>query len=461
MATPESKLSADSRPFVPTAGVPSVQASSSDDVQPLTLPNQAQAANHSRQAAPPGPLGERAPPAAHRKLERYSYADIKAMSGNFDLLMRTDASGALWGGTAPAMLTAGARPIVIRQFGPHDDVFHRELDALLALEACPRLVPALGWCNERVADRHGTERREQLAVFAAIEADHDFTKLKPHEKLLLCRHVSEGLAFMHARRLVHRDVHPCNIACAAAVDAQPRQFLLSGLGFATLLPGGCSVAPEVGWGTQHFVDPDAMATDTVRPEHDVYALGVTIACVFAEVTVPAEQGGADLLSRLRYPQKAALKLAALVRRMTSPDMAARPAAAELNALLRDVDDRGPGWAVVDMLWQCTSKSARCKKRRGHYAFEVAPDVAAHNHECHGAERPQRLVNADAAVERGDPALQPLARDEVLRRWAAAEASEPAAWRCAECAAPLDPMPDFRQHNDAMKQASNAADGRMQ
>ncbi|MEU4448436.1 serine/threonine-protein kinase [Actinosynnema sp. NPDC050801] len=85
--------------------------------------------------------------------------------------------------------------------------------------------------------------------------------------------VASGLAHLHERRIIHRDVKPANILVRTAGDR--RRALLTDFGLAKQL--GAPDLTRVGLllGTPSYLAPELIASGVPTPEADVYALGVT------------------------------------------------------------------------------------------------------------------------------------------------------------------------------------------
>ena len=142
-----------------------------------------------------------------------------------------------------------------------------------------------------------------------------------------------GLAHLHARGVVHRDVKPSNILLTE--DEQPDARLLDFgiarvLGYTALTETGCVL------GTAAYLSPEQVRGEAVGPPTDVYALGlvlieaVTGRRVYSGTLV--ESAVARLYRPPRVPDGLSAGLTGLLERMTSPVPGDRPAASELVTL---------------------------------------------------------------------------------------------------------------------------------
>src|SRR5262245_45787900 len=84
--------------------------------------------------------------------------------------------------------------------------------------------------------------------------------------LTIVRQVCDGLAFAHARGIVHRDVKPGNIA----VDEEDR-LKLTDFGIAQPFDGDATIG--IAAGTPGYAAPEQLSGDRVDPRADVFSVG--------------------------------------------------------------------------------------------------------------------------------------------------------------------------------------------
>ena len=149
--------------------------------------------------------------------------------------------------------------------------------------------------------------------------------------------VAAGLAYVHERNVVHRDVKPANILLGP--DERVR---LADFGIARLVGAGAMTRTGLVLGTPAYLAPEQLTGRSAGPPADVYAFGL----VLAEC----------LIGRRRYEGSAAEAVAArigavppalddvaqawrpLLEAMTSPDPLDRPTAREVGAVLATMGD---------------------------------------------------------------------------------------------------------------------------
>ncbi|MGQ0575855.1 MAG: serine/threonine-protein kinase [Pseudonocardia sp.] len=146
--------------------------------------------------------------------------------------------------------------------------------------------------------------------------------------------LADGLAAVHGRGVLHRDVKPANVV----VDAGGTAHLID---FGIARTAGDATLTLAGWilGTPDFLAPEVAGGATATPASDAWQLAATIS--YAMTGHPPRGGHADAQSGLRaaaagappthLPKRTAHD--ALLRAALATDPAARPAPAEVNAAL--------------------------------------------------------------------------------------------------------------------------------
>jgi hypothetical protein len=187
--------------------------------------------------------------------------------------------------------------------------------------------------------------------------------------------VLEGLAFAHARGIVHRDVKPSNVLVAEEDDVSVRLF---DFGLAQLADAETLTAVGDVPGTLAYISPERLHGEQAGPPADVWAVGVLLWEALAGHhpfwrESPLETGeeiktGAPSISEARpdLPER----VVAAVDAALEVEPAARPSAASLARELRDA------W------WERSPRKARSRQPKLRFdprraaSRAVAPALAA-------------------------------------------------------------------------------------
>ena len=145
--------------------------------------------------------------------------------------------------------------------------------------------------------------------------------------------LADGLAHVHARGLVHRDVKPANVLVGR--DGRVR---LTDFGIARLVDSARVTSTGLLIGTASYLAPEQVAGQPVGPPADVWSLGLLL---LEALTGRREYDGGTVetaVARLARPPAVPTSLGAgwvgLLTRMTSREPADRPTAAECAPVLR-------------------------------------------------------------------------------------------------------------------------------
>ncbi len=154
--------------------------------------------------------------------------------------------------------------------------------------------------------------------------------------------VCDGLAFIHQRGLLHRDIKPGNVL----VHSRERRATLVDFGLAKKMND-----PEITdhghvVGTYRYMSPEQARGETLDLRSDLYSLGATLYDLVAGRPPFAHRNQLELLEAILYKQPPRIQeinpgappaLAALAERLLEKEPARRPeSAAEVGLLLRAV-----------------------------------------------------------------------------------------------------------------------------
>jgi len=153
----------------------------------------------------------------------------------------------------------------------------------------------------------------------------------------LGEHVAEGLAYVHAQGLVHRDVKPANILLSET-DGRAR---LSDFGVVRMIGRPQMTSTELTIGTAYYLAPEQARGSAVGPEADVYALGLVLLEALTgrrSFDGPMHEAlAARLATDPAIPDGLPEPWPGLLAAMTARDPAARPSAAAVAVALRGGD----------------------------------------------------------------------------------------------------------------------------
>ena len=120
-------------------------------------------------------------------------------------------------------------------------------------------------------------------------------RLTPEQSLGVLDGALAGLAKLHEKGLVHRDIKPDNIFCDAEGTSKLGDF---GLAVAV-----GTVAPAMSTGSANYMSPELVAGRPVDARNDIYACGATL---FELLTGAAPYAGGDTVAVMRQQQKGAV-----------------------------------------------------------------------------------------------------------------------------------------------------------
>ncbi|GAA4800043.1 hypothetical protein GCM10023200_41150 [Actinomycetospora chlora] len=165
--------------------------------------------------------------------------------------------------------------------------------------------------------------------------------LPPPRVAAIGAEIAEGLAAMHGRGIVHRDVKPANIMIGVGDVVTVTDF---GIAVVDADPGA---GDHLVAGTPHYMAPELARGGVATAAADVFSLGATLYAAL-EGTPPAGDGGnaLEVLARVAtgvvQPARHAGDLTPVLRALLDHDPARRPTAAQAARLLSGESASAPG-----------------------------------------------------------------------------------------------------------------------
>ena len=208
----------------------------------------------------------------------------------------------------------------------------------------PHVVAPRGWAadDDRVLFTMDLVAGGSLAT---LLGDHG--PLPAQWTAVLLDQLLDALTAVHRAGLVHRDVKPSNLLLEATGRARPH-LRLSDFGIASPRGEPRLTMPSMVLGTPGWLSPESLAGAEPDPRQDLWAAGT---CAVAMLTGDQGRGARLPMDRplpVAAPPGVPVALWRLVRHLTEPDPADRPAtAAAARAELADTGTVPPAPAVPD------------------------------------------------------------------------------------------------------------------
>ena len=151
--------------------------------------------------------------------------------------------------------------------------------------------------------------------------------------------LAEGLQYIHANGIVHRDVKPGNVLMVDYENDIRSRAKLADFGIA-LLSGSALPDPGETLGTAGYLSPEQAMRDRIEPASDVYSLGLSLLECFTRVPefpgAPLQSATARLVRDPAMPITLSPQWATLLRAMTAREPADRPSSSEAAAALGEL-----------------------------------------------------------------------------------------------------------------------------
>ncbi|AXH35067.1 serine/threonine protein kinase [Humibacter sp. BT305] len=190
----------------------------------------------------------------------------------------------------------------------------------------------------------GEARRFVVMELASDRTLRDLLKSGPlsgFETAVIGAQIADGLAYVHSRSIVHRDVKPANILLTDNAGRDlPFVAKLTDFGIAQFVDGSRFTVEGAVIGTASYLSPEQAKGDALTTASDVYSLGlVLLEAMTGERAFPGtliESATARIFKDADVPSDLPPEWQELLTVMTSRDPSARPSAEAVTKVLRSL-----------------------------------------------------------------------------------------------------------------------------
>ena len=150
--------------------------------------------------------------------------------------------------------------------------------------------------------------------------------------------IADSLAYVHGLGVIHRDIKPGNILLVQIRPGEPLRPKLTDFGIARIADSTRLTATGTMVGTAAYLSPEQALGSPLSPATDIYSFGlVLLECIKQTIEYPGnavESAVARLHRSPEVPGDVPSEWADLIRSMTAIEPLERPAAADVETVLR-------------------------------------------------------------------------------------------------------------------------------
>ncbi|MET4144373.1 MULTISPECIES: serine/threonine-protein kinase [unclassified Arthrobacter] len=150
--------------------------------------------------------------------------------------------------------------------------------------------------------------------------------------------IADALAYVHGLGILHRDIKPGNILLVQIRPGEPLRPKLTDFGIARIADSTRLTATGTMVGTAAYLSPEQAMGSPLSPASDIYSFGlVLLECIKQTIEYPGnavESAVARLHRAPEIPSDIPSEWADLIRSMTLLEPTDRPAAADVETVLR-------------------------------------------------------------------------------------------------------------------------------
>ena len=236
------------------------------------------------------------------------------------------------------------RDVALKLFAPQapdaDELKRQEAEIqLLATLNHPGLVTLFdAGIDDRLPDEPRPFLTMELVEGQDLRGRIRHSRVPLEELSVIGAGIADALAYVHGLGIIHRDIKPGNILLVQIRPGEPLRPKLTDFGIARIVDSTRLTATGTMVGTAAYLSPEQALGKPLSSATDIYSLGlVLLECIKGTVEYPGsavESAVARLHRAPEIPDDVPAEWADLIRSMTAIEPLERPAAADIETVLR-------------------------------------------------------------------------------------------------------------------------------